>query len=255
MMSFTKLKRLFQPEITLERKPLFKRLLSPKSYFLAGVILLLLFFSFKSRAINFNQHNLYSDNVQHLQELDTRINLNVLQARDGLLNYYDPIVQDIAELKQLQIKLQQIPSFVDSRGKEELRQMLQTEIELGREKEKIIYKFQSENSILRNSLVYFPIAIDDLVTKNSTSKVLAEQCNSLLRNILLFNLSTDEALASQIEADIRQILLTNQGENSEEIEIAIAHARKILTNQVRVDELVKAIVTSSIPKHSQTLRK
>ncbi|MGL4880014.1 MAG: DAHL domain-containing protein, partial [Waterburya sp.] len=193
--------------------------------------------------------------MQHIQELDTRINLNVLQARDGLLNYYDPIVQDIAELKQLQIKLQQIPSFVDSRGREELRQMLQTEIELWREKENIIHKFQSENSVLRNSLVYFPIAINDLVTKKSTSTVLAEQCNSLLRNILLFNLSSDKALANQIEGDIRQILSMNQGENSEEIEIAIAHARKILTNQVRVDELVKEIVTSSIPKHSETLRK
>jgi PAS domain S-box-containing protein len=259
MMNFTKLKRLFahltSQKITVDRKPLLKRLLSPKSYFLAGIILLLLFFGFKSQAIDFNQHNLYSNNVQHIQELDTRIKLNVLQTRDGLLSYYDPIVQDIAELKQLQIKLQQIPSFVDYKGKKELGQMLQTEIELWREKENVIHKFQSKNAVLRNSLVYFPIAINDLVTKNSTSKVLAEQCNSLLRNILLFNLSTDQALANQIEADIKQILLTNQGDNFQEIEIAIAHARKILTNQVRVNELVKAIVTSSTAKHSETLRK
>jgi PAS domain S-box-containing protein len=259
MMNFTKLKKLFahltSQKITVARKPLLKRLLSPPSYFLAGIILLLLFFGFKSQAIDFNQHNLYSNNVQHIQELDTRIKLNILQTRDGLLSYYDPIVQDIAELKQLQIKLQQIPNFVGSRGRKELGQMLQTEIELWREKENVVHKFQSKNAVLRNSLVYFPIAIAELVTKNSTSKVLAEQCNALLRNILLFNLSTDKALANQIEGDIRQILLTNQGDNFQEIEIAIAHARKILTNQVRVNELVKAIVTSNTAKHSETLRK
>jgi PAS domain S-box-containing protein len=213
-------------------------------------MLLLLFFGFKSQAINFNQHNLYSNNLRQVRELDARIDRNVLQTRDGLLSYYDPIVQDIAQLQQLQIELQKTPNFIESRGRKKLGQMLQTEIGLEREKAENIYRFQSENAILRNSLFYFPIAIAD-VTKNSTQRVLVEQCNSLLRNILLFNLTTTETLAHQIEDDIRQILLTNQGDSFPAIDIVIAHARKILKHQVRVNELVKAIVTSGTAKHSE----
>jgi PAS domain S-box-containing protein len=149
--------------------------------------------------------------------------------------------------------LQKIPGFVDSRGKEELGQMLQNDVELWREKEERIHDFKSENAILTNSLAYFPIAIEDLVAKNSTSKVLAEECNSLLRNILLFNLSTDPALGNQIKGQIRHILSTNQGEDFKDVEIAIAHARKILRNHVRVNELVKAIVSSKTTKHSANL--
>ncbi|MGL5880766.1 MAG: PAS domain S-box protein, partial [Xenococcaceae cyanobacterium] len=225
------------------------------SYLLAGVILLLLILGFKSQAINFNEHNFYSNNLRRTQELDARIDRNVLQARDGLLNYYDPLVKDIAEIKQLQTDLRQIPSFVDRQGREELGGMLKTSMELWQEKELTVQRFQSNNAILRNSLTYFPIAIADLMAKDLTSPLLADRLNSLLRNILLFQVSPDTALANQIKGEIREILLTTNQNNRQEIEIALAHARKILRHQVRVNELVKAIVTSNTAKHSENISK
>ncbi len=260
-MNFTKLGRLFKidrftsQKTTVGKKSFLKTFLSPSNYLLAGIILLLLIFGFKSQAINFNKHNLYSNDLRRIQELDARIERNVLQARDGLLNYYDPLVKDIAEIKQLQTELQEIPSFVDRQGREELSQMLKTSRELWQEKELSVQRFQSNNAILKNSLSYFPIAIADLMTKDLTSPLLADRLNSLLRNILLFQVSPDTALANQIKGEIRQILLTTNDNNRQEIEIAVAHARKILRHQVRVNDLVKAIVTSGTDKHSQNISK
>jgi PAS domain S-box-containing protein len=258
-MNFSKLGRLFgidrftSQKTTVGKKSPLKTFLSPSSYLLAGIILLLIIFGFKSQAINFNKHHLYSNNLRRIQELDARIDRNVLQARDGLLNYYDPLVKDIAEIKQLQTELQETPSFVDRQGREELSQLLKISMELWQEKELTVQRFQSNNAILRNSLTYFPIAIADLITKDSKSHVLADRLNSLLRNILLFKVSPDTALANQIKGEIRQILLTTNENNRQEIEIAIAHARKILRHQVRVDVLVKTIVTSGTDKHSQNI--
>jgi CheY-like chemotaxis protein len=98
MMNFTKLKRFFahltSQKITVDRKPLLKRLLSPKSYFLVGIILLLLFFGFKSQAINFHQHNLCGESNKNSYTLifeieDTGSGI----AESELENLFKPFVQ------------------------------------------------------------------------------------------------------------------------------------------------------------------
>jgi hypothetical protein len=102
-MNFIRLKRLFRIDrfisqpTTVDQKPFLKTLLSPTGYLFAGIILLLVIFGLKSQAIDFNKHNFYSNNLRRIQELDARLDHNVLQTRDGLLSHYDPLVQDLAE--------------------------------------------------------------------------------------------------------------------------------------------------------------
>jgi hypothetical protein len=69
-------------------------------------------------------------------------------------------------------------------------------------KEQLGERFQSQNAILRNSLTYFPIAISDLVEKDTTPLTFVTHLNMLLRDILLFNLSTDKELVPVFKFDI-----------------------------------------------------
>lgn len=225
----------------------------PIRYLLIGGLLLIAIFWTKSQAINFNEHNRYSLELREIASLDARINQNILQARDGLLTYYDPIVKDLAEVKQLHGNLQQIPSFVDQQGKEELERILRIDIELWRKKERIIQNFQSENAILTNSLTYFPIAIADLVENDAIESTLRNRLQTLLRKILLFNLSNDEELVSPINTEIQQLLVvpTTTAE-SNELKMTLAHAKIIMGKHLQVNKSVQAIIALPTNENSES---
>ncbi len=236
-------------------KPGFSKIWTLSGYLVStGVVLLLIALWVKSQAIDFNEHNRYMGDLRRIQELDARISQNVLQARDGLLTYYDPIVNELAEVKKLQTELKQTPTFVDRAGRQELSQLLPTQIKLWQEKEKLIQKFQSHNAILRNSLAYFPIAITSLVGKATTTPSLAIHLNTLLRDILLFNLSSNEDLIPQIEREIQQILAVPKATaKNTELQIALAHARIILKNRSQVNYLVETMMALPTTQDNENL--
>ncbi|MES1026586.1 PAS domain S-box protein [Gloeocapsa sp. BRSZ] len=214
-----------------------------------ALVLLFVFLWVNSQSINIKQHNRYLIALRSVPELNARINQNILQARDGLLSYYDPIINDLAQLKTLQTELQQPPSFIDQVGREELASLLQINIKVWQEKKQHIKKFQSQNALLRNSLTYFPIAIDNLV-KNTTP--IASQLNTLLRDLLLFNLSTNEELASRINREIGEILAEPVAVR-DELKMAIAHAKIILNSCSEVNNQVKTILTLPTANSSDRL--
>jgi PAS domain S-box-containing protein len=211
----------------------------------------------KSQAFDFNQHSRYLSELRHLQELDARINQNILQTRLGLLMFYDPIVNELAELKQIQNHLKRSPTFVDSSGQRALSQELQTHIQVWQQKEKLFQQFQAQNSILKNSLAYFPIAIAEVLNQPATSSSLAAPVNQLLQDVLLFNLSPNDAtLAPKIDREIKAILANaNPSNRNITLNNAIAHARIILKSRPQVDALVRNLMTQPTIEHSEALSK
>jgi PAS domain S-box-containing protein len=237
---------------TVWQQKLTKNISLPNRYLVVGGVLLLLILWIKSQAIDFNEHNRYSVNLREIYALDARINQNILQARDGLLGYYDPIVNDLAQVKQLHSNLQQIPSFVDRQGKEKLDRILQTDIEVWQKKERIIQKFQSENAILRNSLTYFPIAIADLVKNDAIEPTLVNRLNTLLRNILLFNLSNDRELIPPINNEIQQLLaISTTTAKSNQLNTILTHAKIIMGRHFQVNNSVQNIIALPTNKSSE----
>jgi PAS domain S-box-containing protein len=217
--------------------------LSFGGYLLPGMLLVLVILWSQSLAIDVERHNRYLANLRQIQYLCAHINQNVLQMRSGMVKSYDPIVNDLAKLKQLQTDLKQIPSFIDSEGRKELNRLLQDHTRIWQQKEESIFKFQSQNAVLINSLTYFPIAIADLVRKDTTSPALADRLNALLRDILLFNLSTDKTLGSEIEGKIQQIsadLAPNT--DGKTIEMALTHAKIILSRRTQVKDSIAIIL-------------
>jgi PAS domain S-box-containing protein len=221
---------------------------------LAGVAVLAICLWFQARAIDFEQHSRYTANLRRVKELDARIKLNILQVKDGLLNYYDPIVSDLAELKTLQTDLKQIPGFIDLAGRNELNQLLQSYLKVWQEKEQSIQRFQMQNAVRRNSLIYFPIAIADLVGQKTTDPALAAHLNALLRNVLLFNLTNDAEIVPPIDREIQQIMAGDKTiANRADVKMAIAHVKIILNSDPEVNNLVKAILSLPTSQSSENL--
>ena len=228
--------------------------LARSGYLLPGVLLILVILWVKSLSIDNERHNRYLADLRQMQTLDARIDRNILQARDGLLNNYDPIVNDLAQIQQLQTALQQPPSFVDGDSRQELDRLLQMQRQLWQQKEESILKFQSQNAVLSNSQTYFPIAIADLVAKSTTSPAQKERLNSLLRDILLFNLTTNKNLATKIEREIPQIVAdATPTPEGTAIKMALSHAQIILSKRDRVDNLVRSVNELPTTQRSENL--
>jgi len=209
-----------------------------------GAVILFLLLWMKSQAIYPNRHNRYISNLLRIQELDARINQHVLQARLGLLPYYDPIVHDLAQLKRIQANLQQIPTFIDAGERQSLARTIKLHIQLYQDKERQIEQFKSQTAILRNSLSYFPVSVNSSIQNQTTDPTLAARLNKLLQDVLLFNLTTSEELKPQIEGVIPQILAVSRSTTQHaDVERAIAHARIILTRRPQVDRLVNNILS------------
>lgn len=231
-----------------------QRFLSLGSYLLPGVLLVLIILWIESMGIDVEHHNRYLADLRQVQYLCAHINQNVLQMRAGTLKSYDPIVNDLGKLKQLQTDLKQMPSFIDAEGDRELNRLLENHAQIWRQKEESILRFQSQNAVLLNSLTYFPIAIADLVKKDTTSPALANRLNALLRDILLFNLSTDKTTVAKTAREIQQIsanLASNKDGNA--IEMALTHAKIILNRRAQIEDSVENILELPTTQSTENL--
>jgi PAS domain S-box-containing protein len=228
--------------------------LSFGGYLLPGALLVLVILWSKSLAIDVERHNQYLANLRQMQYLGAHINQNVLQARAGVLSSYDPIINDLAQLKQLQADLKQTPSYIDAEGRKELNRLLQDNIHIWQQKEASVLGFQSQNAVLINSLSYFPIAIADLVKKDTTSPTLVNRLNALLRDILLFDFSTDKTFVSQIEREIQQISADiTPNPDGKAIEMALTHAKIILNRRAQVKDSVAVILELPTTQSTENL--
>ena len=225
---------------------------SPASRFMAvlnwyvlptGAVLLLLMLWIRSQAVSLPQHSRYVDALRQLQELDARINQNLLQLRLGLLSYYDPIVNEQAEIQKLHQLLATPPDFVGSTQRD-LQAQVQAHVQLWQAKDNLIQQFKSKHAILQNSLAYFPIAVAEFASQADVSPALTNDLNTLLQDILLFNLSTNEALIPQLEADIEQIRnqVRNPASANGDLAIPLAHADIILEHRLETNRLMEKLL-------------
>ena len=224
---------------------------------IAGAVLLLTFLFVRTRAIDFEEHNRFSRDLRELSESDATLNENILKARYGLLTSYDQLVAETEKIKQIQIDLQQIPAFVHTPAREELRRELAAYTQLHSRKEAAIEHFKSQNAVINNSLRYFPIAASVLTKKapkNRIGRDITLQVNNLLRDVLIYYLVSDEELSSKITAQVNSLRQVREREPSaiEEIDlnIMISHAKTILRLKSDIDALVKELV--SLPTAGKT---
>jgi PAS domain S-box-containing protein len=226
---------------------------------ISGVVLFSFLF-IQAQAIDFTQHNRYVFTLRRLNELDTRINQNILASRYGLLTHYDSVVNDLNDLQSLQKSLYKIPNFVNKQNQRSVQQILQEHMKLLSQKTQFIEDFKSRNSILRNSLAYFPIAVDKAVNKvsvESGNNELVARLNSLLGDVLVYNLSSNEILRPKITEQILSIRKSKQqlpaSLNQADIDIVINHAEIILQYQASVNNLVGQILVIPTAQRAELL--
>ena len=240
-----------------------------------GAALLFLLLWMKSQAVSLSEHNQYVGALRQLQEQDARINQSLLQLRLGLLKNYDPIVSKQAAIQALHTQLALPPRFIEP-NYQQIQMQVQESQQLWREKNALIEQFNSRNSVLRNSLAYLPIAIENLSSDPAVAPETAARLNTVLKEVLLFNLSATQDNISEIQQEIEQLnKLSKSGDSdlagdtssdvtsdlasdltsdtSSDIASAMAHANVILEKSLETSELIEQALRIPTRQQGRTL--
>lgn len=203
----------------------------------------------RTQALNAATQNQVMAALRELKQLDAEWNANILKARAGMHNNYDPLSAPLPHVRALR---QRLTTSVRTAHAALLQERLDSMERAFVAKEDLVEQFKSQNALLRNSLRYFPTAVeafaDLLATLPSTEQhalqLLGETTDGLLRDILRFNLLPEARLGEKISATL-DALDNNRGTYPEALLEPLAlltrHARITLRQRVVEDALMARI--------------
>jgi signal transduction histidine kinase/DNA-binding response OmpR family regulator len=215
----------------------------------AGAAVLLTFLFVQQWPVDSREHGRFIRNLQLMKQLDAEINRDLLNSRYELISSYDPFVQKLEEMRQTGATLQHIPSFIGGRNREEIAKLLKRESGLLSEKTLLVETFKSQNAILKNSLRYFPVLIAEAsrAAAKAKDRQLQDHLSTLLRDILLYDLTPHSDLSGTLKAEIALLSddAARRPQLTDTIRSAAAHATTITTVKPKVETVTEQL--NSLP--------
>ena len=198
----------------------------------------------QTRAVNFEAHNEIISSLRTLKQVDAEWNSDVLRAKTGLSSDYDRVASPLPLIESLKIALtSQSNSFWRDRSESNARllQLLGTFSAQMDSKITLIERFKTQNSILRNSSRFLPVAANDLAGATRESSIAAgakadieRALNSLLTDTMTYSITPDQSLRERINEGTKQLsqltaMLPQEGR--ERAETLAAHVGTVMRQQ------------------------
>lgn len=149
------------------------------------------------------QHQRYVLTLSRLQALDARADSELLSARMGLVNNYDGLTQLFADMA-LQVEvLLALPDYLAQPARQPLLSLTRGVQTTQASKAELADTFKRHNAVLRNSLAYFPHAMQDFLQGTGQASVpvadrqLAERYG---RAVMVYALSPSETYRQTVDA-------------------------------------------------------
>ena len=197
----------------------------------------------------------YFENVavlRQLKQLDAGWERDVLKSRTGIDSSYDSLVSPLAELQELQARLQPVAAARERVGDDHsVSVQLAAFNSAVTQKARLIEHFKSHNSILRNSLSFLPTAAEEVlapIERHSSPghaiPKLAADVNDLLLATIIFSEAPSAERASDIQGKVDAVVERTRPLPSAEranVDIFVSHVRAILREQPQVNDLLNDI--------------
>jgi two-component system, NtrC family, sensor kinase len=180
---------------------------------LAGI---LSFLVVKTRSVDFDGHNDIVGTLRQIKQLDAEWNVDVLRSKTGFNSNYDPVVSPLPLMDSLEAALRNKTAEIFSTqltGEGALYAQLDAYRKAMDEKINSIERFKSQNSILRNSSRYLPVAANELMETLRGERIDAatrsdteEALNRILADTMAFGLSAETTTKDRIEQSSARLL-------------------------------------------------
>jgi len=206
-------------------------------------LLLLAWLYFQSSQVDSSRHVRTVGHFEQLRQQDARLNQFVLQARFNLLRNYDPLVQTQRNIEQLLAALRQDKPEYFSAGDAPVQREFVRYSALFEAKFAMVEDFKSHNAVLRNSLLYFPLAVQTLLSRAPVSVQRNALLHDLLESVLLYDATTQSQDRAHIETVLQQ-LLQSYPQLTPDLTMLQRHVQIIMEYQHEVDRLTREVTQS-----------
>jgi serine phosphatase RsbU (regulator of sigma subunit) len=211
---------------------------------------------FASRSADFDAHARAVEAIGNVRHLDRLLSEQVLAARFGLSNQYDPLTATELELVHAAAELHARVGAVGTTPAID-----QALAELDRalaERRSALEHFKAENSVLKNSLRYLPTAGEEVTDELGAAAAgsLGRDINALVRAALVYNLIGDQSTRDAHLAAIQRIAAERAELSSSagaDLDLLLAHARVIGERQPSVDAWLKRAANEDLSDRLATL--
>jgi len=209
----------------------------------------------KSRSLDLRTHADLTESLKRIEQLDSDLGKGVLASRYGLVNQYDALTQGNADLDASRVELRSLLSVAiaqDATSAPAIARLEQALVKLRSDVE----LFKTQNSVLKNSLFYLPVAgealSDGLMREHSAGAAEArEQVQTLVGSTLVYNLlhtgTLRESLTSQ-QAALDAAGSTVAEPLRSQFSQFLKHARTVTVQQDLVDPLVARISAGDLSR-------
>jgi len=206
-------------------------------------------------ALDYGEEEAYSRDLRRVQAATAELNERVLKSRSALLSQYDPLVHALRDLHALHERLKRVPEFLGRSAALDMRARLRDSEAQLQQKDELVEDFKTQNSVLQNSLHYFPILANSVIDRarvTPAGATVASRIQALISAIMLFDTAADTESTSRVQS--AQVDLSNAKQAAQELqlnhelELILAHSQIILERKPLTDGLVKQILAVPLPR-------
>jgi len=184
-----------------------------------------LFFYFQTQILDLDSHNIKSQDLLHLRQLDTLLEEEALKATSLQLNNYDEFVSIVSQIKILTTKVSSPSSGIYNHISQNINKDIDGLKMMVNKKIYLIEGIKSHMAIVRNVISFLPLEIIRITQQRKSPihhnyqqliiTLLAYNINPTPANLKLFQRSIDQlkaiknavSTASQVKATITLLLL------------------------------------------------
>lgn len=223
--------------------------------FIGGTLLAFVTFLYiKTQAVDLEAHSRIHDDIRQIRHMDASLNRDLLKTKDGLLLHYDTLTASMKRLQRLQRQLKSDLASAGYAGRAEIQRALEESDGRLATKAFLLEDFKSRNAILRNSVKHLPQLANDLFERpesNDFDIYLILVTGAMVSEALGYNSASSSTLKGQLEEHIKYVRNVGSrydGLTGQYFEWLTKHAEVIVSNQPRVNEMVKHMTSLSLDK-------
>ncbi|MEQ1782277.1 MAG: DAHL domain-containing protein [Hyphomonadaceae bacterium] len=214
---------------------------------LSLVAILLLFF-IKTQDAAASSYLNDGASLHQIHLLDTSWELDVMRSKTGIHTNYDALVDPLIALKGLQDRLAADAAKSAYVAPEQSAAVAALGIAL-QQKTRLVERYKSHNSVLRNSLDFLPTALDDAysASRRAGSGSRAEEdalgrASAILLSTMIYSQAPTQEALNQIGDQLESLqTLDTRVQFSESLRIFAAHVRAVLREQPVVNDVLARI--------------
>jgi len=203
------------------------------------IVVALIFLFQKTRIADPYRHSQVISTIHELSQYDALLNQNVVQARASTSSHYDLMVSQDMKLMKLLAELKERSEGLYHQGNVSLDASIDRFEALLNAKIVAIEGFKSSNSILRNSLIYFPNGVD---TFSESHPPLRQHLRSLSYDIQHYVIHPDGHLKERITAALAALHQSSSQNQAMLLGGLLRHAELIMQYRDGVEERVNGLL-------------